>query len=186
MRLVFLLFAPMVLALLAAPLSTAQLLSCDIVDDCQDVAVMELAKTENAHAALIGSGTGYMTLCCSGIPGLKAGTGEYQQDIVSLFSETNSHVEDPVLGNYDNTVSFAIDGNPQVTAFSCQYRAGGCLTGEDCILSLFNQTNSHAGLCGYYDNSICCEITTDTTPPTITDDHQFPGDPARARALDVR
>jgi len=41
-------------------------------------------------------------------------------------------------------------------SLSCSIINGNCPSGYSCLFSLYSTTNSHAGMCGYYSYSVCC------------------------------
>lgn len=46
---------------------------------------------------------------------------------------------------------------------SCTYRSGSCNGGETCVLSVYQQNDSHIGSCDAYNTKVCCtEITSAT------------------------
>jgi hypothetical protein len=157
-------------------------LSCQAVTSCSGTGNVELIKMSaesNAHGALPTKSSYSYSLCCSGIQGLKAGTGDLTQDIMRLSGESNAHAESPGETNYNYAVKLAIDNNPQVIGFRCEYLEGGCDdTYPDCIITLSDQTNAHLAECGHtdaYTQAICCMVDIDTTNPTITDDYAHDG-----------
>lgn len=151
----------------------AQQLSCQALASCSDtdVELLEISAEYNAHAALVGESSYPYSLCCSGIEGLKAGTGDYPQDVLRLSGESNAHAERPDYDNYTNVVTLSIDNNPQVLNFSCKYLEEGCvLEFTDCIITLSNQTNAHLAGCNSpnaYTPAVCCKIEVDNIAPTI-------------------
>jgi len=42
-------------------------------------------------------------------------------------------------------------------ALTCNIYSGSCPSGYSCLFSLYSTENSHAGACGYYSYSLCCD-----------------------------
>jgi hypothetical protein len=42
-------------------------------------------------------------------------------------------------------------------SLDCKIVTGSCPSGYSCIFSLYSTQNSHAGACGYYTYSVCCD-----------------------------
>jgi hypothetical protein len=161
--------------LIILPGSVHAQINCQVTDSCSDAELMEMSAESNAHAALMGESPYDYVLCCSGIDGLKGGSGDLTQDILRLSAKSNAHAENPALTNYDNPVTLSIDNNPQVTDFECSYSPDGCATGEDCIITLSAETNAHVAGCGStdsYTQAICCEVTLDEAAPEVEDDYE--------------
>jgi len=63
----------------------------------------------------------------------------------------------------------------------CNVRTS-CLSGETCVTSIFNQTNTHVGECGYYNYQLCCKRE-DVSPAYLTVGQNstfiFPGKPIK-------
>ncbi len=168
----------LVLSTLILPGIVSAQINCQASTSCSDVELMGMSDESNAHAALAGQGSGYSKLCCSGVMGLQEGSGDLTQDILRLSAQYNAHVENPSLNNYNNLVTLSIDNNPQVIGFECNYRSGGCITGDDCIITLSAETNAHVAGCGSanpYIPAICCKVTIDTENSTISDDYTHDG-----------
>jgi hypothetical protein len=63
----------------------------------------------------------------------------------------------------------------------CNVRTS-CLSGETCVTSIFNQTNTHVGECGYYNYQLCCKRE-DVSPAYLNVGQNstfiFPGKPIK-------
>jgi len=42
-------------------------------------------------------------------------------------------------------------------SLTCSISSGACPSGYSCLFSLYSTQNSHAGVCGYYSYSLCCD-----------------------------
>jgi hypothetical protein len=42
-------------------------------------------------------------------------------------------------------------------SLTCNIESGSCPVGYSCLFSIYSTQNSHAGVCGYYNYSVCCD-----------------------------
>ncbi|MFC1682381.1 hypothetical protein ACFL0X_02070 [Nanoarchaeota archaeon] len=123
---------------------------CSVVlrEECEEAGeyvVMGLSSRANAHAELYDEGNYDYVLCC-GFAGTRVCSGT--NEILSLSSETNAHVEVSGL-NYNYPVCY---GN-----VDCESGAS-CGVGNSEILSLSSETNAHVGVAGEYSVKVCCDV----------------------------
>lgn len=123
------------------------------------------AEYGNAHAYLTSSSDNYTaSLCCNSSDATFLNSTNpitREHVIVRLSSESNAHIEQPNLNNYNFTANFTTG---QAGVVTCGYREVVCSTDEECMYSMAssgtnNQTNSHIAPCGVYINRVCCSAT---------------------------
>jgi hypothetical protein len=146
----------------------AYALTCSVVPpgSCSGTPILGMYSQYNSHAGLIGQDTYPYVICCSE-SGVTLGTscsGTYS-NYLDLWSTYNSHVEEYTEGNYGTNACLSASG---VTGVSCSYRSSSCISGEACLASIYQVTDSHISDCSDYPIKICCRFSTDTTPPTVT------------------
>jgi hypothetical protein len=84
--------------------------------------------------------------------------------IFTLFSQTNSHVQNYTIDNYNYDVCMKI---PKYD-LDVSYRETTCIENEVCLISISNYTNAHIGNCSYYDTQICLNSTFTNNLPYVS------------------
>lgn len=84
--------------------------------------------------------------------------------LASLSSEDNAHVQDNTQTGYSVDVCLSHSDEP----ITCTTRTTVCESYEECVLSISNIDNAHAGSCGFYERNICCFLQVETGEPFIT------------------
>lgn len=75
-----------------------------------------------------------------------------KRSILSLYQENNTHVEDRDLGEYQKE-------SYMFPYTDCEVVEGGCSPEEECILQMYDMTDSHIEGCGGdYNYSLCCNV----------------------------
>ena len=118
--------------------------------DCSNP-IMGLYSLINAHGEIF-SETNYNYVLCANYSGTHTCNGTNK--IVGLYSNTNAHAEIPSLENYPVDVCYE--------GVSCEAKSS-CLSGEEEVLSLYADTNSHLGQPGAYGTKICCDFDVGAT-----------------------
>jgi len=150
---------------------------CTVGSCSGDSYIMDLSADTNAHGSLKGQGTDCRRLCCDDI----ADTGSNEVVILQLSGTSNAHACTTVSGGdcdtpYGYEVKVYTDDASE-TGLTCRYASSGdCTVDEICVVALSGQTNAHLAKCGTSGyHPICCEVTTDTENPTITDNYTYGG-----------
>ena len=120
----------------------------------------------NAHAQTHNyTGTTYAnSLCCQASYGDLAHSCSEGDNIVQLSSQDNAHVQ------ANNETSYPVDAciSHDIETIACRTTTSSCSADEACMLSLSSSDNAHAGACGDYAVTICCELPTDPANNFIT------------------
>jgi len=145
----------------SAPLAAA--LACSVKASCgtDEVAVLRMSSTDNAHAGTPG-GSGYgLTICCTKILGLGTQcTGTYDA-VLSLSGADNAHVASD--GSYATRVCLSGGDDSGVDCTD----AGACLTDYACLATISGSTNAHVADCNGVDDygtKVCCLARPDNCP----------------------
>ena len=117
----------------------------------------------NAHAQNQTLDTYANSVCCSSDTTGTLGYACTGDVIASLSNETNAHVQGPNQTGYSVDVCMS-HSNTDIT---CSAVNGSCTGSQECVMSISDYDNAHAGACGDYDISICCEEL-NAPPPTPT------------------
>jgi hypothetical protein len=118
--------------------------------------VMGLFSATNAHGELASEGN-YNYVLCANYSGYSTCDAGNTNKIIGLFSDTNAHAEIPSSITYPTDVCYE--------GVSCVARTS-CDAGEEAVLSLYDDTNSHLGEPGDYSTQICCSFDGNVVPPT--------------------
>ncbi len=110
--------------------------------------IFELFNLTNSHVAECGSGSGYeYKLCCKNLEVLyTTGICSRGEEVVSIFNVSNSHVGTP--GYFDIKACFY----PEAV---CDIKEN-CSSGEICVFSLSQKTDTHVAECDYFPYKFCC------------------------------
>ena len=142
--------------------STPSSLSCIIrKDSCMvdEVCIFRMYDTLNSHAGTCAASAYPYWVCCSMDKGSldvneRDGCLAGEGDVISLFSNDDSHVNE-----YDGAGGYPIDICLSSTQGDIVCRYGVCNPGEECLGSLFQDSDSHIGNCAYNSNrQICCKL----------------------------
>jgi len=125
------------------------------------------ANFTNGHAQLMNaSGTNYTSImCCNSSPSDRLiPTGKTVIPFINLYSEDNSHIEEPGQSNYNYTAEF----KTSASYASCAWTNTSCADGFNCIYSLDSdtagdKTNAHISACGVYTAQVCCMLVDNST-----------------------
>jgi hypothetical protein len=130
----------------------------------------------NSHVELMNySGSYPYTLCCYTDPSHWLNyscTDPNATTILGATSNTDAHVEDPSLGNYNYSACMALSPG----GLSCEYVNTSCTAGYTPMFSMgssesndgyYNQTNAHIGNYTHYTLNVCCRAA-NAPPPTPT------------------
>lgn len=111
----------------------------------------------NAHAQNASIATYAHSVCCESSTGtLDASCTAGGATMAKLSSEDNAHLQGPNQTGYSVDVCIS----HSTTDLSCESINGTCGSGQECVMSLSGTDDAHAGACGDYDISICCEELT--------------------------
>ena len=112
--------------------------SCLEDEEC----IFSLYKLNNSHIASCNSTNYPYKVCCSG---LEKGYCFEEKPLIQLLKEENSHAG---FDKYNISICVA-------PTLSCSLKSN-CSNNEVCIASFYKDLNSHAAICGYYSNNLCC------------------------------
>ncbi|MBU5682485.1 MAG: hypothetical protein KQA34_02115 [Candidatus Aenigmarchaeota archaeon] len=124
-------------------------IKCEIREDnCleDEECIFSMYKLNNSHIADCNSSNYRYKVCCKGLEIRKAETCyEEESEILRILKDENSHAG-------FNKYSFRICSYPIVI---CSLK-NKCSNNEVCIASFYKDFNSHAAICNYYPNNLCC------------------------------
>ncbi len=142
--------------------------SCNGGDFC----VFSLWNLSNSHVGRCGYYTNY-TVCTDELTSVsvKSACASNEGKMLNFYQENNTHIE-LANGSYTNKLC-------SIPKKACVLRTS-CLGGESPVISMFDNTNSHAANKSHYPKVLCCfddnsapVITNETAAPTSVD----PGSP---------
>lgn len=108
--------------------------------------IFSMYKLNNSHIADCNSLNYSYKVCCKGLEVRKAEfCYEKESEILRILKDENSHAG-------FNKYSFRICSYPIV---SCSLKSK-CSNNEICVSSFYKDLNSHAAICDYYPNNLCC------------------------------
>lgn len=117
--------------------------SCEADETC----LFSLRNETNSH---LGNCSVYnYKVCCKNLNVEMGSCTPISESLLSLAKEENSHASYEIASEYNISICIF----PQAV---CSLREQ-CTRNEVCIVSFYNDTNSHAAKCGYYKNNLCCE-----------------------------
>ncbi|MBI2106864.1 hypothetical protein HYT57_02665 [Candidatus Woesearchaeota archaeon] len=144
--------------LAAVPPSPASLTSCSVKTSCAsgEIAIASMVNMEDSHISKDVNRFPYK-LCCAGtsLSNSCVATVPQKSDAAYVYLTDDSHV-DP----NGQAESICLSVRDQ-SSIDCRFSTSGCNTGETCLLSLYQNTDSHVADCNALSttNKICCSIT---------------------------
>ncbi|MEM4772700.1 MAG: hypothetical protein QW648_01675 [Nanoarchaeales archaeon] len=116
--------------------------SCLESEEC----IFSMYKLNNSHIADCNSLNYPYKICCKDLEIRKAETCyEKESEILRILKDENSHAG-------FNKYSFRICSYPIIL---CSLK-NKCSNNEICVASFYKDFNSHAAVCNYYPNNLCC------------------------------
>lgn len=147
-------------------------LACVVrVDSCvgDEVVVLRMSSTTNAHAEIASQSSFNQLVCCGGVIGLgNTCAGDFSQ-VLRLSADTNAHVEQNTYTTATYATSSACLSVSPDDSISVDYKSGDCSGYDTIVASMSSSTNAHVGEPGAYDTKICATANNNIISVSVSD-----------------
>src|SRR3989344_714602 len=124
-----------------------------------DVAILGLSATSNAHAALPGASTYANSIYCGGVSGIGNSCSGNSEIFAKLSSPTNAHVRPASEADYPASNNACLSNSNSKATIVVDYQDDNCNGFDTAIASLAKfPTNAHIGEPDAYPKKICASM----------------------------